>query len=1290
MVGIGPGREGVDDVLTGRVQIDPAPEVAERRPVTPVRGQRADRDGPAGGSGPERLAGGVVAGRRHEDDALVMSQPGLVEHVETEQSGWVERPGSGRHADQVGRVVLEHAVQRLDEVRLEGGARHLERTPDDHLRPGCEAPDDARDKGAMAGVRCEHAALDRRVGIARDPRQPRVGSGCQRVEASVDDDHPHAFAGAAVRRRERIGKSPGRDRLRLGRRTEPGLARYRQQMIRRGDAGTEPVADECQRRRHVLLDLEHRHAVDESTVDRATSQEAENLVDIVVANEDASVPVQVLHADLGPVVGPASYVIAVPSKHVPDLDSLASLGPRLLTVGGITAISDVGDRRWSRRHVGSVALRGRCRLMLPRRSVRFVNWSHVSPPWLTVAVHPYNDRVLESGRASAPPAADDRNSGMDGNAPDTDVERLLALALSRPSEALAQATVVLAHRPDPRAASLAHQARGIVLRDSGHVTEALSELRRALRRARTLAAPERACDVRATLGVTLVLAGRTAAGLAELDAAAAASQGLLSGRVLTRRGGLLNVLGRHGDALADLKRAITLLHRGGDSIWEARARSHRFMVWIALGQAARADRDLAVAARLFLEAGQELESAHSVHNRADVAFMAGDLPAALGFLDEAAVRYAALSVTSRNLVLDRCGVLLAAGLASEALAETEEALRHDSDVGGQATRRAELSFAAARAAQAAGEPVVAAARAAAAREMFRVQGRAWWQARASFVGLQSRYAAGERGSRLRAQASRIADRLDELGADETPAAHLLAGRLAAELGVAADAERHFGRAAQARHHGAAFGRAAGWLAQALRAEARGAPRATLIACRRGLDAAAEHQRILGAPELRAYATAHGTELAAIAQRQAIRRGDARMLLVWTERWRASALAVPPVRPPDDQNLAAELAVLRDVVRRLEAARSTGSPTARLEQDRRRLESLIRARTRRISGAGTADELESAVHARPAISWGIDEIREGLGDHGLVEIIELDGTLYCVTVMSRNVRVCAVGPAEDAMREVDLARFMLRRLAYGRPGPDVLVAIDAAGRRLQKSLLGDAVGRLDGRPIVVVPPGGLHAVPWALLPAMRDIAVRVAPSVATWIRAGIVRAPRHSRVAFIVGPGLSGTVAEVTRIAHEYRESIVLAGGTATADRTLTALDGAWTAHIAAHGVFRTESPLFSSLLLDDGPLTVYDLGRLRRAPLRLVLSSCESGLAVRVGGDELLGMVSALVPLGTVSLLASVVPVNDAATVAFMVAFHDGLRAGSSFADALKVAQGRAGDDPVAVATALSFVALGR
>jgi CHAT domain-containing protein len=69
-------------------------------------------------------------------------------------------------------------------------------------------------------------------------------------------------------------------------------------------------------------------------------------------------------------------------------------------------------------------------------------------------------------------------------------------------------------------------------------------------------------------------------------------------------------------------------------------------------------------------------------------------------------------------------------------------------------------------------------------------------------------------------------------------------------------------------------------------------------------------------------------------------------------------------------------------------------------------------------------------------------------------------------------------------------------------------------------------------------------------------------------------------------------------------------------RVLAAIDGARPAHIAAHGLFRADSPLFSSLLLDDGPLTVYDAEGLRHAPYQLVLPACESGVQSPAEADE--------------------------------------------------------------------------
>ncbi|MEN3309816.1 MAG: hypothetical protein V7603_6018 [Micromonosporaceae bacterium] len=863
-----------------------------------------------------------------------------------------------------------------------------------------------------------------------------------------------------------------------------------------------------------------------------------------------------------------------------------------------------------------------------------------------------------------------------------DAERLVPLALSRPAEALALAGQVLARQPGARDASFAHQARAIVLRDMGRVDEAIADLRAALRLSRRAGQPARVLDVQATLGLTLGLAGRSTAGLALLDEAVSASTGVLAGRILMRRAYLRRVLGQHPETLADLRRAIALLHRGGDSIWEARSRSLRFLVHVALGQAGRADRDLAVAERLFAAAGQDLESAMAVHSRADVAFQTGDLPGALGFLDEAAARYEALSAPVPQLAIDRCGVLLAAGLATEAMAVTDEAIRRQPRGRSPSAKRAELLFAAARAAQAAGEPAAAVARAAAARALFQAQRRPWWQARASFVLLQSRYQAGERGGRLRAELRRIATRLEALGAEEASSAHLLAGRLAVAQGLDAPADRHLAAAARLRHRGPLFGRPAGWLAQALRAEAQGNARRTLIACRRGLEVAEQYQRTLGATELRAHAAGYGTELAAIGQRHAVRRGDARMLLTWSERWRASALAAPPARPIDDRGLAADLAALRTVMARLDIARTTGAVNpARLEQDRRRLEASIRSRARRTAGQPGSPG---------AAQWSAAEILDQLGDHRLVELVSLDGMLYAVTAADRRVRLHAVGPARDAARELDLARFLLRRLAHGRPSAQALATLDAAGRRLEASLLGPVAAELDGRPVVAVPPGRLHAVPWAILPSLRTTPVHVAPSAAMWLRVQAARPGHGRRLALVVGPGLAGTAAEVAKIGDGYPDSVILSNGNAVADRVLAALDGAWTAHVAAHGVFRAENALFSSLRLDDGPLTVYDLGRLRRAPFRLVLSSCESALAAQVASDELLGMVSALVPLGTASLLASVVPVNDAATAPFMVTFHARLRGTAGFADALVAARSEVTGDPVATATALSFVALGR
>jgi tetratricopeptide (TPR) repeat protein len=863
-----------------------------------------------------------------------------------------------------------------------------------------------------------------------------------------------------------------------------------------------------------------------------------------------------------------------------------------------------------------------------------------------------------------------------------DGDDLLKLALSRPHDAMARARDILAGHPGPYEASVAHQAAGIVLRDTGDVAASVGELRSALRAARRADSRERETDVLASLGVALVHANQTRNGLAALDQAVGLSDGAMLGRTLHRRGAVLWVLGRYPAALADLRRAVILLRRSGDLAWTARALSARGLVYLDLGAPGRADADFRAAGVLFAQTSQELESIYTVNNRAVAAYRSGDLPAALAFLDETAARYRPLNVPTPVLSADRCDVLLAAGLPDEALAEADAAVADIEQARGPASWRAELLLTAARCALAAGRPEPAAERAAAARSLFRRQQRESWEAQAELTLLQARFSAGPPSSRLLTKADRAALRLDRLGSRESTQAHLLAGRIALALRRRDQAELHLAVAARSRLRGPAMNRVTGWLSAALLADAAGDPQRMLSACRRGLEVLDEHQWTLGATELRAQATAHGAELAALAQRHAARQHRPRLLLTWSERWRGTALAVPAVRPPPGVALSADLAAWRHASARVAQARRDGTATAAFERDQLRLEQAVRSRALQARGS----------QGGARIPVDIPQLLSALGETQLIEIVDIEGTLQVLVAGAGRIRQLPAGRTEDATRAAEFAGFALRRLARRKPGDELdsaMAVLQTAGPQLQRAILGPAAAMLTQGPVVVIPPGKLHGIPWALLPALRGRAFSVAPSAAAWLRARALRPPDRSHVVLARGPGLATDGAEVPLLAGLYESATVLSGPEATAAGLLSALDGAWLAHIAAHGTFRADSPLFSSLRMHDGQLTVYDFEQLQRAPYWLILPSCDSGVLAPAGADELLGLAASLLPLGTAALIVSVVQLNDIVVAPMMVRLHHWLRAGLGLAEALCRLRRDSADDAAGQAAAASLLALG-
>ena len=315
--------------------------------------------------------------------------------------------------------------------------------------------------------------------------------------------------------------------------------------------------------------------------------------------------------------------------------------------------------------------------------------------------------------------------------------------------------------------------------------------------------------------------------------------------------------------------------------------------------------------------------------------------------------------------------------------------------------------------------------------------------------------------------------------------------------------------------------------------------------------------------------------------------------------------------------------------------------------------------------------------------------QALGDRALVEYVELDGRLHAI-VLSRGALTLHDLGEVDVSADLEWLRFALRRLARGGLGSSARAATLANAADAAASLDGKLVRplreTLGAAPVVVVPTGPLHAVPWGALPSLRGRPLAVAPSLSTWL--DLAQRPRQRRrtTALVAGPGLRHARAEIHGVRELIPAATVLTGKDATVEATLAVLDGATLAHVACHGRFRADSPLFSSLELADGPLTALDIQGLRRAPEVLVLSACDVALSERHPGDELLGLSAALLASGTRTIVASVVPVPDAAARRLMLAFHRRLAAGASPAAALADAQAGLRADRTALA---GFLCLG-
>ncbi len=851
-------------------------------------------------------------------------------------------------------------------------------------------------------------------------------------------------------------------------------------------------------------------------------------------------------------------------------------------------------------------------------------------------------------------------------------EAALELVGSDPVRAARDATMGLAtaraeHPRDALAVSTALRALGLAAREVNDLPGAVTFLRGAATAAEGAGLGPAAGSARLSLAGTLMLRGDFAGARRELGRAEAALEGDAQLDVTGQLGVLAYMQGRWVEALACFDAAITGYRRIGAELDEAWALFNRGGAHMHTGRLRAADVDFSRAAELYERNDKGWTLGDVVLHLGCVATRAGDLPLALARFDRAEALYLAHGHVPAQAYLDRCEALLAARLLPEARRAAERAVARLVK-GRSRSRLASARLVLSEAALLQDDYVTARDQAQQAQRAFSRQGSASWSAVARLAATRAAHAAGRVDARMLASAQSAVTDLDAAGfALAALDARLLSAQVALALGRRPEARTQLD-AARAQQIGTVGARARAWHAEALLRLTDDDRRGAQSALRAGLAMLERYRATLGATELRAQASGWGADLARLGLSMAIEDGRPDAVLTWAERFRASALAsLRPVADSGDDGLGTRLAELRAVVADVEESAREGQPSAALLRRQRRLEDAVRDLARQSAAGPDQDQ---------GAGFGIRTLLDMLGPRCLVELIDHDGRLYAVIVDRRarpSRRLVDLGPAGNLAFEVDAARFALRRLVAGRrteAGHQAAVrALDHAATRLDGQLL--APLSLDpAAPLVIVPTGSLHRLAWSLLPSCADRPIEVAPSASLWMKAATTAGTvAPGPMVLVAGPGLPGADEEVRALQHAYPRALCLSGATATVQAVTAALDGSSTAHVAAHGTFRSDNPMMSSLTLADGPLTVYDLERLRRPPVRLVLSACDSAVSdVRVG-DELMGLAAALLGLGTTSVVAAVLPAPDDATRPFMVAFHAWLDKGLGPAEALSRAQ---------------------
>ncbi len=315
----------------------------------------------------------------------------------------------------------------------------------------------------------------------------------------------------------------------------------------------------------------------------------------------------------------------------------------------------------------------------------------------------------------------------------------------------------------------------------------------------------------------------------------------------------------------------------------------------------------------------------------------------------------------------------------------------------------------------------------------------------------------------------------------------------------------------------------------------------------------------------------------------------------------------------------------------------------------------------------SDEVDSAglEEARPV---PLESVRESLGPNvTLIEYFRVKDRILVTLITQDEIDtayVTTVGRVAEivSMLQQQFSQFRLNPKHVEQFIHPLLDATRARLHELYLELLGPVHHKLKGRHLLIVPHELLHSVPFHALFDGRQylidsFTVSYAPSASIYVQCRQKQA-NEDGPSLVLGvssehaPCLDQELTSIAKIVPAAK----LAVGPQASEKVLRE-DGPRSRmiHIASHGFFRQDRPMFSGIRLGDTFLTVYDLYNLRLPVDHITLSGCSTGLSAVASGDEVFGLMRGLLFAGARRLLLTLWDVNDSSTADFMNLFYSHL-----------------------------------